>query len=115
MRRSRLLATTAILGAGLTSGTASAADGINLSLGGFFSASFQAVVDDDGEGEPGNRRNSVGFFQSAEIFFDGRTTLDNGLTVGARVELEGENANDQIDEAWVFFSGGFGEARIGSI
>ena len=115
MRKSGLLATTAIVGAGLTSHTAAAADGIKLGLGGFYSAAFQAVVDDDGEGEPGNDRNTDGFFESAEIFFEGSTTLDNGLTVAARVELEGETASDQIDEAWVSFSGGFGEARIGSM
>jgi len=41
--------------------------------------------------------------------------LDNGLTVGAHVELEGEDEDDQIDEAWIYFSGGFGELRMGSI
>jgi len=53
--------------------------------------------------------------------------LDNGLEVGARVELEGEDDDsivvsgdsvtddgDQIDEAWIWFAGGFGEVRIGS-
>jgi hypothetical protein len=48
------------------------------------------------------------------VHFEGSTTLDNGLTVGAHVELEGENSNDQIDEAWAYFSGGFGEVRVGS-
>jgi len=33
---------------------------------------------------------------------------------GARIELEGETSSDQIDEAWIYFSGGFGEVRIGS-
>jgi predicted porin len=71
--------------------------------------------DDDGEGELGNERNTDGLFNDAEIHFMGMTTLDNGLSVGARVELEGEdNAGDQIDEAWIHFSGGFGEVRIGS-
>ena len=74
-----------------------------------------AVFDDDSEGELGNERNTDGFFNSAEVHFSGSTVLDNGLTVGARVELEGENEDDQIDEAWIFFSGRFGEARIGSI
>ncbi|HEV8392367.1 MAG TPA: porin, partial [Dongiaceae bacterium] len=56
--------------------------------------------------------------------FTGSTVLDNGLEVGARVELEGEDENgtngddplngDQIDEAWIWFSGGFGEVRMGS-
>jgi outer membrane protein OmpU len=111
----RLLASTAFVGVGIVAAPAFAADGIKLSVGGFFNAAYQATFDDDGEGEPGNERNTDGFFQSAEIFFDGRTTLDNGLTVGARAELEGETEDDQIDEAWIFFSGGFGEARIGSI
>jgi predicted porin len=72
------------------------------------------TFDDDGEGELGNEANTDGFFNDAEIHFKGETTLDNGLVVGARVELEGETNSDQIDEAWVYFSGGFGEVRIGS-
>ncbi len=115
MSKSWLMATTAIVTAGLAVDPASAADGIKLGIGGFFSAAYMAVIDDDEEGELGNERNTDGFFQSAEIFFEGSTRLDNGVTVGARVELEGETDEDQIDEAWVFFSGKFGEARIGSI
>jgi outer membrane protein OmpU len=115
MGKRTLLATTAMIGAGVMSGSATAADGVKLGIGGFFSAAYMAVMDDDDEGELGNERNTDGVFQSAEIFFDGRTVLDNGLTVGARVELEGEDDDDQIDEAWIFFSGGFGELRIGSI
>jgi predicted porin len=110
-----LLASTAFLGSGLAAGAACGADGIKLGVGGFFNEAYMATFDDDGEGEPGNERNTDGFFNDAEVHFDGRTTLDNGLTVGAHVELEGENEDDQIDEAWIFFSGGFGEARIGSI
>src|SRR5262249_23216209 len=53
-------------------------------------------------------------FSDAEIYFLGKTTLDNGLTVGTRVELEGEQSSDQIDAAFVYFQGGFGEVRIGS-
>lgn len=115
MSKTGLLATTALVTAGLAVNAASAADGVKLGIGGFFSAAYMAVMDDDEEGELGNERNTDGFFQSAEIFFEGSTVLDNGLTVGARVELEGETDDDQIDEAWIFFSGGFGEARIGSI
>jgi predicted porin len=115
MKKRRLLTTTALVTAGLAAGPASAADGVKLGIGGFFSAAYMAVVDDDDEGELGNERNTDGFFQSAEIFFDGSAVLDNGLTVGARVELEGEDAEDQIDEAWISFSGGFGELRVGSI
>jgi predicted porin len=113
--KKQLLASSAILSAGLAAAPALAADGVKLGVGGFFSEAYQAVFDDDSEGQLGNEHNTDGFFNSAEVHFDGRTVLDNGLTVGAHMELEGENDDDQIDEAWVLFSGGFGEARIGSI
>jgi len=115
MMKRKLLASTAMIGAGLASSPVSAADGIKLGIGGFFNAAYMAVVDDDSEGELGNERNTDGLFNDAEIHFDGSAVLDNGLTVGARVELEGETEDDQIDEAWIFFSGGFGEVRVGSI
>jgi hypothetical protein len=109
-----LTGTTAIVGAGVLAAPACAAEKIQLSVGGFFNQAYMVNFDDDGEGELGNERNTDGFFNDAEIHFMGETVLDNGLTVGALVELEGENADDQIDEAWVFFRGGFGELRIGS-
>ena len=101
-----LLGTSALLGAGLVAGPACAADGIKLSVGGYFRTAYMVNFDDDDEGEPGNETNTDGFFSDSEIYFRGSTTLDNGLEVGARVELEGETDSDQIDEAWVFFSGG---------
>ena len=124
-----LLGTTALLGAGLVASPAFAADGIKLGVGGFFKTAYMVVFDDDSEGEPGNERNTDGVFSDAEIHFTGSTVLDNGLEVGARVELEGEDddgvtvdfddesvsdGGDQIDEAWIYFSGGFGELRMGS-
>jgi outer membrane protein OmpU len=110
-----LLGTTALLGAGLVASPAFAADGIKLGVGGFFKTAYMMNFDDDGEGERGNEHNTDGVFSDAEIHFTGSTVLDNGLEVGARVELEGEDdAGDQIDEAWIYFSGGFGELRMGS-
>ena len=109
-----LLGTTALLGAGLVASPAFAADGIKLGVGGFFKTAYMVNFDDDSEGEPGNERNTDGVFSDAEIHFTGSTVLDNGLEVGARIELEGEDDGDQIDEAWIYFSGGFGELRMGS-
>ncbi|HET6157565.1 MAG TPA: porin [Dongiaceae bacterium] len=114
MRRVALLGSTALFGAGMITNSALAADGIKLGVGGFFRSAYMATFDDDSEGELGNDRNTDGLFSDAEVHFEGSTTLDNGLTVGAHVELEGENSNDQIDEAWAYFSGGFGEVRVGS-
>jgi predicted porin len=51
-----------------------------------------------------------------EIHFNGRTTLDNGLTVGFRIELEGNtDASDQIDESYMFIEGRFGRLELGSL
>ena len=124
----RLLGSTGLLTAGFTMGgalipvgTAAAEEPIKLTVGGYFKSAYQVVIDDDDEEgqfdditELGNDRNTDGFFSDAEIHFTGSTVLDNGLEVGARVELEGETDFDQIDESWIWFSGGFGEFRIGS-
>jgi len=109
-----LLGTSALLGVGTIAGAAQASDGIKLDVGGFFQTVYQGVFDDKGEGEFGDDRNTDRFVHNAEVFFKGETTLDNGLTVGAQIELEGENANDQIDKAFVYWSGGFGRVSIGS-
>jgi hypothetical protein len=109
-----LMATTALVGINILSNGAHAEAPIRLAVGGFFREAYMVNFDDDGEGELGNDRNTDGFFNDAEIFFLGETTLDNGLSIGARVELEGETFGDQIDESWIYFSGGFGEVRIGS-
>jgi predicted porin len=110
-----LAGTTAFVGAALTaSPPAIGADPIKLAVGGSHNAAYMAVFDDDAEGQAGNEHNTDGFFQDAELRFAGSTHLDNGLEVGARVELEGETDDQQIDESWVYFSGGFGEARAGA-
>ena len=70
--RKHLLRSTALVGAGVAAGItaapAIAADGIKLSVGGFFRSAYMVVVDDDDEGEAGNERNTDGFFSDAEIY-----------------------------------------------
>src|SRR6185295_14565063 len=83
-------------------------------VGGFFQTVYQGVFDDKGNDDFGNHRNTDRFIHNAEVHFKGETTLDNGLTVGAQIELEGENADDQIDKSFVYWSGGFGRVSIGS-
>jgi outer membrane protein OmpU len=112
--RLALLGTTAVVGLLANTGPVLASQPIKLTVGGFFREAYMAVFDDDGEGELGNERNTDGFFNDAEVHFKGETTLDNGLTVGAHIELKGETNSDQIDETWIYFSGGFGEVKIGS-
>jgi len=109
-----LLGTSALVAAGLAVGDAYAAEGVTLELGGRYMGAAgvafddldSALVDDD------DLREYV-FKQDVEVYFAGETVLDNGLTVGARIELEGQTSADQIDAVYAYFSGGFGEIRFG--
>lgn len=110
-----LLGTSALVAAGLLAAPASAAEPIELQLGGFYNAAMGFVVDeDDGTGESGENHNAFDIHQNIEVHFNGETTLDNGITVTARIELEGFQSGDQIDETWAEFSGGFGAFRFGA-
>jgi outer membrane protein OmpU len=109
-----LLGSTALVGAATAAGAAQASDGVKLDIGGFFQTVYQGVFDSKKSDHFGDGRNTDHFTHNAEVWFKGETTLDNGLTVGARVELEAENANDQIDKSFVYWSGGFGKVQIGS-
>jgi outer membrane protein OmpU len=110
-----LLCSTALMGVGTIAGAAQASDGIKLDVGGFFQTVYQGVFDDKSNGKFGNHRTTDRFIHNAEVHFKGETTLDNGLTVGAQIELEGENDGDQIDKSFVYWSGGFGKIEIGSL
>ena len=83
-----LCSTTALVGAGIMAGQASAADPIKLMVGGFFREAYMLNFDDDGEGELGNERNTDGLFNDAEIFFHGhdhaRQRPHRGRQGGAR-------------------------------
>jgi outer membrane protein OmpU len=109
-----ILGSTALVGVASLANAAQASDGIKLDVGGFFQTVYQGVFDDKGNDDFGNHRNTDRFVHNAEVWFKGETTLDNGLTVGAQIELEGENATDQIDKSFVYWSGGFGKVSIGS-
>jgi outer membrane protein OmpU len=110
-----LLGTTALLGVGTLAGAAQASDGIKLDVGGFFQTVYQGVFDNKSGSHFGEGRNVDRILHNAEVHFKGETTLDNGLTVGAQIELEGEQANDQIDKSFVYWSGGFGKVQIGTM
>jgi outer membrane protein OmpU len=109
-----LLGTTAMVAAGVVAGQA-AADGIELSLGGYYNAAAGANISEDfySGANGGDDPRWGAFRQDVEIYIDSRITLDNGITVGSRVQLEAQQSNDQIDEVWAFFQGGFGEVRFG--
>ncbi len=115
-----LLGTTAMVAAGMVAGQA-AAQGVEMSLGGYYNAAAGANVSEDFSGA-GYNAPVVGhntdtrwgaFRQDVEVYFNAKAVLDNGITVGARVQLEGQQSRDQIDEVWAYFQGGFGEVRFG--
>jgi len=114
--RQMLLRTSMLVGLGslAAAAPAMASDGIKLEVGGYFSSAYVGVIDGSHNGGHwGAHRNHDALKHDAEVRFDGETTLDNGLTVDARIELNGENADDQIDKTWIEFSGGFGQVRVG--
>lgn len=115
--RQFLLGTTALVAAAALSTTASAADKIKLSLGGFFVGAV-AYVDDDTVGTTDLK--DFAFGQNSEVHFKGKTTLDNGIEIGFAAELElerdgnGDGASaDTIDEVYMSVKGGLGQLQFG--
>jgi len=91
---------------------------IEISIGGFH-GQFVSYVDQDDRGDRTAGRSGkltpVDVTSDSEIHFNGRTTLDNGVSLGFRLELEGNTAADQIDESYMFAEGGFGRVELGSL
>jgi predicted porin len=105
MMKKILFASSALV-AVAAAGTAQASEPIKLSVGGYMEQWIGVADQDVGE--------SKNAFQSdTEVHFSGETTLDNGILVGAKIELEGETSTDQIDEQYLYVTGGFGQVRLG--
>ncbi len=105
-----LYGTTALATAGLiagVAGNAAAADRINIGVHGYHQQ-FLAAVDQHyqikGQDASGasQHTNLVTEKHNSEICFVGQTTLDNGITFGVNVQLEGNTSGDQIDELYLF-------------
>ncbi len=110
-----LYGTTALAAAGLISGPALAqADPLHFELGGYFQQFF-GVTDMDFNADGTTNSSSSVSYKNAEVYFKMRGELDNGLKIGGRLELEGDNGGDQIDQAYLTLAGGFGSLRLGSI
>ena len=110
-----LLNGTAIAGLALALTATPAAADLELGLGGHFSAYGVFASQDDGAGEAAADTHGFELMREAEVYFMGETTLDNGLTVGAEIQIEGQtDAADQIDESYLYFSGDWGRVNVGS-
>ncbi|MCX7363825.1 MAG: porin [Alphaproteobacteria bacterium] len=121
MMKKLLLGSTALVVGGLMAAPAMAADPIKIGVGGYYT--FYAGAGSIGSTYAGNgtvtNYKGIEFFQEGEIHFIGQSKLDNGTTVGLRVELEGHNpssatANAQIDEAFLFAFGDWGRVEFGA-
>lgn len=105
----------------LIAAQANAADKIELGLSGSYRFYIVGADLDDGADASsatgmhiGDGFREHGVAREGEIHFRGQTTLDNGIKVGVRVELEAETSPDQIDNSYIFFDGGFGRVELGS-
>lgn len=103
-----LLAGTALVAAALVASPAQAE--LKLGLGGHFKG-YGVYVDEDAE-IAGQR--DFEFRKNTEVQFTGETTLDNGLTVGVHVEQSVEQIDDQDNENYAYFSGGWGRVNFGN-
>lgn len=103
-----LLASSALATCAVLAQPALASEPITVKIGGYMNQWF------------GYQNNDIDNVQSFEqwsdtsIDFNGETKLDNGLTVGLKVELEGNTNADQIDYSYAYVEGNFGKLVLGS-
>jgi hypothetical protein len=99
------VASALVLTAGLAT-TASAAE-MKFKVSGYAKSAF--IVSSLNDGYQGTAVGSDG-----EIHFSPSIKTDNGLTIGARIELEAFTTSDQIDEHYLYIKGGFGTLKLGA-
>jgi len=101
-----LIGTSALIAVGLLAAQgASAADKIKLGVSGNYRVVGGMVSQDDGLLDSANGARDHGIGTDGKINFSGTTTLDSGIEVGVRVELEaqaGAGVTDTIDEHYVW-------------
>ena len=84
--RNALLGSTALAVLGLAAADAVAADGVKLSIGGWYHAAAGGIAGQDVSASSGGSEDALrdyAFKQNVGISFSGESVLDNGLTVGA--------------------------------
>ena len=131
--RQHLMAGTALVAATmLAAGGALAADKKmmkpSISVGGFYNVIVGGFLDENAETAGVSTKSdtsAVDTRTNGEVWFKGSATLDNGIKVASRVELEGQNHGtheegagsggdaDPIDHYFVSVSGAFGQIVLG--
>ncbi|MBB4267304.1 porin [Roseospira visakhapatnamensis] len=127
-----LFGTTALMAAAAYTSVAMA-DPITLSIGGKQEFYFGIADVENGDGtvyrsinpaavaagathgtESNEAYGGTGASTDTELYFSGQTTLDNGLTVMAMIQIEAdENGATNADETYMTLSGGFGSLQLG--
>ena len=122
MKKQLLAGTAFVAAAMLVAGGAMAQDKMkkkmmkpSISVNGYSEAIVGGILDESlGVGE--SETSALDVRSDAEIHFNGRATLDSGMKIHARVELEGMEAHadgDTIDEYFLSVSGSFGQVVLG--
>lgn len=108
MNKKILLATTAFAGmAHLGAASASAAEW-DVTVGGFMEQWFGYADNSIANTSAFDQQGDV------EVHFKPTITLDNGIKIGAMVQLEGKTDADQIDQQFAYIEGSFGRVVLGS-
>ncbi|SMF12850.1 Outer membrane protein (porin) [Tistlia consotensis] len=115
MRRGLLNGTALVAAATAAAAMAAPAQAqIHLSLEGIMQQFLGYANSDTNVGSGGDAFNGFDVKSNSEIYFVGSTTLDNGLKFGVSITLEGNsNADNQIDDSFMFVEGSFGRFNIG--
>lgn len=88
-----------------------AAEQIKLAVGGKMEQYFFIM---DADELPGEDLNPTGALSDVEVYFSGKTVLDNGIEISVRIDLEAERKNSaDADEQWMDIKTAFGKLRIG--
>ena len=93
---------------------ASAAEPMSVSVGGYLSWTLDYW--DQEQSRPGGLRNYAAS-TDGEVQVSAKTTLDNGIKVGARIEFEAHNqggGSTIVDEHYLTLEGEFGQLRLGN-
>ena len=110
--RKAFLAGTAIVAAGLFAAGGAVAKKPSISVNGYYEGVVGGILDED----TATDTSALDTRTDSEIHFNGRGTLDNGMKIHARWELEGQfnhSASDPIDEYFLSISGSFGRIILG--
>ncbi|HBU98397.1 porin [Thalassospira lucentensis] len=105
----KILVASSALVAVAFAGQASASEKISLSVGGYMEQWAGVASQDDAYAS----RNA--FQSDTEVHFKGSTTLDNGIEIGAAIEIEAQGGTgNHVDEQYLYVNGGFGQIKLGA-